>query len=56
MEVTVIALVHQIGNLEFPSNASAKRPPNFGWRSVDKLWNEFQMLAVQQVLANQGEF
>src|SRR5690242_5646709 len=45
-----------MSNLEFPGNASADGPPNFRWCGIDKLRNELQVLAIQEVVAHQGEF
>src|SRR5690242_8733885 len=49
-------LGHPKNTLEFPSNASADGPPNFRRCGIDELWNELQVLAVQEVVAHQGEF
>ena len=46
---------HQTSELEFPSNASANGPLNFRRCGVNELWNEFQVPAIQEVAAHQGE-
>jgi hypothetical protein len=55
MEVIVIPPDHWTNKLKFPSNASANAPSNFSGCCVDELRDKFQVPAVQQVLANQGE-
>src|SRR5438270_13388564 len=52
MEVIVMPRVHQTSDLEFPSSASANGPLNLRRCCVDELRNEFQVPAVQEVMAH----
>ena len=57
MEV-IVTLLEQVTNnsLKSPSNASIEGAFYFGGRGVDEVWQEFQVLPIQQILAANGEF
>jgi len=57
MEV-IVTLREQVtsSSLKSPSNTSVEGAFYFGGRGIDKVWQEFQVLPIQQILAADGEF
>jgi hypothetical protein len=54
----IVTLREQVTNisLKSPSNASVEGTLHFGGGGVDEVWQEFQVLPIQQILAANGEF
>ena len=54
----IVTLREQVTNisLKSPSNASVEGALHFGGGGVDEVWQEFQVLPIQQILAANGEF